>query len=411
MEDHTSGAPSPAPVPQAWVDYIQPFATAIGWMPENVTVKLASFVGDPSDEAIALLREEADTPTGDLVALFPGLPVAKLRKAIATHLRKPVSASPLGAGTQAPTDATAFATAILPAVPDDDAWLASLKVGGQLKVTTGTVIAAIRAALADRSGLFEVPDRLTTKMEQHAESLDEPVGEEFFKLRRLLTERSYAEVFAALPGASGRSFATKSNKANLITKLDERLWPALNSFNTQLRGWNEGWTQSSGNTAVMAALLATAVSGNRGALPPGMMAPPPTDGLRDAAEAAINQINSVFGGFGIVAALALAYDAKCIRDALSNPQLPTHVGAANRDQMLKQLGLDVTADYVRLERSITAYALAIMEFPKTNPGSEVGYLAALLQLGTQIPWDKLAAPARRAPVRTPRGTSNDEGGR
>jgi hypothetical protein len=397
-------------MPSAWITYIQPFATAIGQRIEDVASKLAPLVGDPNDEAIALLQSENDTPTSEIVPLFAGLPTAKLKKAIATHLREQVPAAPLGTAQGTP-DAAAFATAILPAVPDDDAWLASLKVGGQLKVTTGTVIAAIRAALADRSGLFEVPERLTTKMEEHAESLDEPVGEEFFKLRRLLTERSYAEVFAALPGATGRSFATKSNKANLITKLDERLWPALISFNTQLRGWNEGWTQSSGNTAVMAALLATAVSGNRGALPPGMMAPPPTDGLRDAAEAAINQINSVFGGFGIVAALALAYDAKCIRDALSNPQLPAHVGAANRDQMLKQLGLDVTADYVRLERSITAYALAIMEFPKTNPGSEVGYLAALLQLGTQIPWDKLAAPARRSPLRTARGTSNDEGGR
>jgi len=131
--------------------------------------------------------------------------------------------------------------------------------------------------------------------------------------------------------------------------------------------------------------------GKAGAMmPPGMMAPPETAGLHDEAEAVINSINKVFGGFGIPVAKALAYDATRIKNVLENPGLPAAIGVTTREQMLKTLGLSVGADYVRLERNITRFTLAIMEFPKiTVPNEEYAYLGAMIQLGATIPWDKL----------------------
>jgi hypothetical protein len=108
----------------------------------------------------------------------------------------------------------------------------------------------------------------------------------------------------------------------------------------------------------------------------------------------INSINKVFAGVGIPVAKALAYDATRIKGVLENPALPAAVGAPNRDQMLRQLKLGVSADYVRLERNITRFTLGIMEFKKiTVPNEEYSYLGAMLQLGLTIPWDKLGNKA------------------
>jgi len=58
--------------------------------------------------------------------------------------------------------------------------------------------------------------------------------------------------------------------------------------------------------------------------------------------------------------------------------------------MLKMLGVDITADYVRLETNVTRFALAAMDLPKISAGSqETVYLGAMLQLGLSIQWDKL----------------------
>jgi hypothetical protein len=78
---------------------------------------------------------------------------------------------------------TASSFAALPPVPDDEAWLSALKTGGALKVDANTVTSGMRAALAERTGLFELPAKLIERMEAHADSLDEPVPQEFFKLR------------------------------------------------------------------------------------------------------------------------------------------------------------------------------------------------------------------------------------
>ncbi|MCB0323616.1 MAG: hypothetical protein KDD69_08580, partial [Bdellovibrionales bacterium] len=383
-------------LPPVWLAYLSPFADAIRMPVPEVSTALATLAGEPGEAAIGVLADEEFSPFEEIKQVLSSVPTGVLKKAVSEHLRKKPSTAEPNAATvlsQPSFDA-------LPQAPDDDAWLQMLKTGGTLKVDTATVISAIRAALAGRSGLYDLPSEIVTRMERHAEALEEPVGEDFFKLRKLLTTRSYAEIFAALD-VDGQ-FVSQKKKSAFLQRLDEILWPELLSFHRQLQAWADSWQQGMANpAAMMGAFFAMSQGGRVGsALPPGMLQPPATDGLRDVADAFKDQVNRVFAGVGIPVARALAYDALKIKEVLQNPNLPAQVGAVNRDQMLKMFGANVSADYVRLERNITRYTLAVLEYTDTTSGQEeLGYLSALLMLGLQIPFDKLSTLGRGVAMR------------
>ncbi|MFA6184640.1 MAG: hypothetical protein WCT51_01145 [Candidatus Shapirobacteria bacterium] len=276
---------------------------------------------------------------------------------------------------------------VLPQVPDDVSFLNMLKVGGELKVGETEVIAAIRASLADKSGLYELPKILANLMEKFAEEQEVPCSNDFYSLQKLLIRRNYAEIFSALEIDSAS--VTQPKKDALLKKLRINLWPALLGFHQQIIGWFSTYQQTAANPAAMMGMFSMLASGN-GSAASSLIQAPDTNTLRDAAESVIDQINRVFAGTGIVISRALALDANNIKTVLENPSLPGQIGASNHDQMIKMLSVNVSADYVRLERNITRYALAIMEFPKVTAGqSELSYLTAMFQLGNAIPWDKL----------------------
>jgi hypothetical protein len=333
------------------------------------------------DEGVA---NEADVLmlTADQIKEFTGCGLITAKKvlvALVPVVEKPV----VSTSVEAPISYDA-----LPQVPDDSSFLEMLRSGGILKPGPTEVISAIRSALADRSNLYELPNIIIKSMESFAEKQDEPVSAEYYTIQKLVTRRNYSEIFAALDLDSAS--VTKEKKRKLLDKLETFLWPAVSGYHKQVVSWVQAWQQGAANPAIMMAAITSLASGGTSGLPAGIMQPPDSSGLRDAAEGVIDQINKVFSGTGIVIARALALDANRIKEVLDNSNLPVQVGATNREQMLKMFGVNVSADYVRLERNITRYALAIMEFPKVTAGqSELVYLNALYQLGTAIPWDKL----------------------
>ena len=368
-----------------WAERIAPFAQIVGKTVEEINAALKGLVGDPSPAALAALSDPSAVLDvdlqGALVSSGPAIPLGIFRKNLA-KLRGPQ----LTTEVAAPGSINTFEA--LPSVPEDASFLEMLKVGGVLKPGVTEVISALRAALANKLGLYDIQDVVLEKMESFAESQDQPVGESFYALRKLVTSRSYGDILEVL-GVPG-SFASATRKRDFLRKVDI-VWDELRSFNTQLDAWQQAWMKGAANPGlVMAAMFAGSQAGRGAILPPGMMSPPETNGLRDAAEAVINKINKVFSGVGVPIARALAYDATRIKKFLEDPALPAAIGAANRDQMLKTLGITVGADYVRLERSVTRYTLAIMELPKVTPGNEeLSYLGAMMQLGASISWDKL----------------------
>jgi hypothetical protein len=314
------------------------------------------------------------------------LPARKVAAAL-----KPIAAP--AAEATAPAAANAVNTvsfdAVLPLVPSDDSWLEALRTGGVLKVEQSTVISAVRAALAHRAGLYTIPDRLVELMEKFADTNEEQVDPEYFKLRKQLTRRSYSEIFAAIDGCDG-AYVTEGRKKQLFQRVDERLWPAIIAFYNQLKNWQEAWMAGAANPALMMNAFMAMAGGGGSALPPGMMQPPDTGILRDTADAVADAVNKVFAGTGVQIAAALAYDANKIKETLANTRLPALIGAANRDQMLRQLGVAVNATYPRLEQNLTRFVLAIMQVKDQAAGQEeLTYFGTLFMLGSQIPFDQL----------------------
>jgi hypothetical protein len=274
---------------------------------------------------------------------------------------------------------------VLPTVPDDESWAKSLRAGGVLKVEESTVISAIRAALASRVGLFDVPEKLAQAMEDYTEETEEQVTPEFYRLRKMLTQSEYGDLFAAIDGMDGR-FVTKGRKREMLDRMDGQLWSSIQSFNDQLQSWNDSWMKQAMNPATMAAM----VLGRTGAMPPGAMTVPDTGVLRDSAEAVNDQINRVFRGTGVQISAALAHEAGRIKEILQMPGLPAMIGTPNREQMLKKLGVSVPATYPRLEQSLTQFVLSIIKANDLPAGEEEQrYFGALVMLGGQIEWNLL----------------------
>ena len=384
-----------------WDERIGKFATLTGAAAVQISEALKSLVGDPSDAALVVLSDpnavlDSDLQTA-LVSNPPKIPLGIFRKHL-LELRGPQIKQEVSTGYKP----AGFDP--LPAVPDDASFLASLKVGGLLKVGPIEVISAMKAAIANNLGLYELPDVLAKKMETFAESIEEPVDENFFRLNRLITSRDYADVLSVL-NVKG-SFVTAGRRSKFLDRLDTELWPELVSFHKQVVAWQNTWMAGMSNPGAAMSMMLMATSGHGGPMPAGMMAPPDTAPVRDSAEAFVNTVNGIFGGFGIPVARALAYDATRIKEVLEDASLPAALGTVSKDQMLKTLGVAVSADYVRTERDVTRFALAVMELSKVGAGNEeVAYITALFQLGSSIQWDKLPGGTGRSGIGTGTGAS------
>ncbi len=276
----------------------------------------------------------------------------------------------------------------LPLVPSDESWVEGLKVGGVLKVNRDSVVSANKAALAQKVGLYSLTEKIAKKMEEFADENAEPVPMEFYTIRKQLTRRSYADIFAAIDGLDG-SFVTQVRKTDFFDKIEKYFWPELASFFLSLKGWIEAWQQGANNPAL---LMQTMMSISSGVKVPNMMLNTQPDGgiIRDGADALNDSINKVFSGTGVQIAAALAYDANQIKNLLEKENLPSMIGAANKDQMLKMLGVNVPATYPRLEMSLTRFVLGVLNIKNVTAEEELQYFSQLYMLGVSIPWDKVS---------------------
>jgi hypothetical protein len=387
-------APAKNPAyPQTWMDRAGIFAVNVGKTVEEITAALAEVVGEPGDQALAILADEESAPFDDLKNALASLkiPIGVLRKNLPV-LRgpKPVVEETMQLQT----------INVLPPIPKDiPSFLESLKVGGILKPQECDVIAAARAGFASRLNIFDLPTILLEKMKVFASEQEEPCGKQFYELRHLIARRTNAELFAAL-GLDANAVTVADKKA-FLEKLDSLLWPGLFSFNQTLKDVYEAYlnllNQQSG------IVLASALSKTKVVQTVILR----TDSLRDAAEAFINRLNRIFAGVGIPAGRALAWDASKIKEIMEKPEIPSAIGATNRDQMLKMLGIGVEADVVRMEQDLSQFAVAIMHLPKVGRGQEeLDYVQEMYMVSTAIPWDKLvtgttSARSGRLPKRDP----------
>ena len=313
-----------------------------------------------------------------------GMKLAKARRLV-TDLKVATKPEPAKV-----SDAEARATmsqfeALLPNVPTDESWLNALKTGGILKVDESSYIAAIRAALADRAGLYEVPATLASAMEKYADETEEQVDPTFYALRKSLTRRTYGDIFAAIDGLDG-TFITEGRRKEFLSRIRDTLWPAIAESYQALDGWYQTWRASFSDPSMLVAAIGGGLSGGAGM---SMVTPPDTAQLHDAGDTLVDSINRVFRGTGVQVAAAMAYDASVIRNTLEDPRLLSMVGVKNRELMLKKIGANVSSNYVRLEQNLVKYVLAFAKHDTVTSDVEVNYFVALWQLGAQINWQEL----------------------
>ena len=351
----------------------------------EVRAKLAEFGADEMtinkilNLGIECLDDLKDLEASDLIDA--GMKTVKARKLLASIKKQPAAANPV-----AETRVAQQLDILLPTIPNDESWLEALKTGGVLKIDDSSYIAAIRAALADRAGLYDIPKALVDAMEAYADATEEQLDPKiFFTLRKQLTRRSYGEIFAAIDGLDSNYVSEKRTK-EFFNRIRTDLWPAIAESFRQLDGWYQSWKGSLADPTMLLAVLSGGLSGGNGI---GMITPPDTSVVHDAGDTLINAINRVFRGTGTQVAAAMAYDAANIRKTLENDRLPAMVGVANRELMLKKIGANVSSNYVRLEQNLVKYVLAFVKHANVTSDVELNYFVAIWQLGSQINWAEL----------------------
>ena len=356
----------------------------------DVRTKLAEYGADEAtiDKVVSELGVEelddlASLEVADLTGA--GMKLAKARKLVAELKNTSKPAAPAVAAAETRAIQSQF-EALLPSIPTDESWLNALKTGGILKVDESSYIAAIRAALADRAGLYNVPDALSKAMEKYADETEEQVDPTFYALRKSLTRRAYGDIFAAIDGLDG-TFITDARRKEFLSRIRDTLWPAIAESYRTLDGWYQTWRASFSDPSMLIAAIGGGFSG--GAAGMSMITPPDTAQLHDAGDTLVDSINRVFRGTGVQVAAAMAYDANTIRNTLEDPRLPSMVGVKNREMMLKKIGASVSSNYIRLEQNLVKYVLAFAKHDTVTSDVEVNYFVALWQLGTQINWAEL----------------------
>ena len=356
----------------------------------DVRTKLAEYGADEAtidkvvnDFGVEDIDDLTSLEVADLTGA--GMKLAKARKLVAELKNTSKPAAPAVAAAETRAIQSQF-EALLPSIPTDESWLNALKTGGILKVDESSYIAAIRAALADRAGLYNVPDALSKAMEKYADETEEQVDPTFYALRKSLTRRAYGDIFAAIDGLDG-TFITDARRKEFLSRIRETLWPAIAESYHALDGWYQTWRASFSDPSMLIAAIGGGFSG--GAAGMSMITPPDTAQLHDAGDTLVDSINRVFRGTGVQVAAAMAYDANTIRNTLEDPRLPSMVGVKNREMMLKKIGASVSSNYIRLEQNLVKYVLAFAKHDTVTSDVEVNYFVALWQLGTQINWNEL----------------------
>ena len=356
---------------------------------EDLLAKLKGLLGDDAkaNDVLEKAKGEGLTSGEDAKLLTEaewigyGVPKIQARK-LTAELNKPAAAP-----APAPVAVTGVMTSVLPTVPDDGDFLKQLQVGGTLKMQPADVIAAVRVTFAQRYGLFDIDERIVSAMEQRAEEMEEPYPQVYYDIRKALSRKAHAEILQALevPG----TIVSDRNKKAFLGRL-AGIWDVLADFQERIDGWQGAWQTKMSNPGVLFSGIAAMMSGGAAAgAASGLVDAPDTAPVLDAASSVIDNLNRMFAGAGIPVARALAADAVQLRQLFEKPEIVMATGAATREEMIKKLGLAVTADTVRSEKSVTQYVLSVLKLPECPVNQLPMYIVALKELGANIPWESL----------------------
>ena len=277
----------------------------------------------------------------------------------------------------------------IPVIPvDDESFLAILKTSGIQQPLDATVVAGIKAYLASKKGLFDLPKILLDKMQTAAESLNKPIrGGEFAEVRRIIVERDYAAILDAIDGQGCARYIDGDKRKKVLERVKSTLLPALVSFHGALQNYRTGLQESLGQNVMMAFM-----SGNQQAMEMARMSMvmPNTMQLKSAAEKFVVKANATFAVWGEAAARCLASDAIQIKKVLQLPQLPGLCGYASAEDFMMNISKDVTSEDIALEANLARYAYLLLVLNRgVAADAEKTLIGELMQIDIAINWNSL----------------------
>lgn len=359
-----------------WESTIEPLVVRLKLDAKTITDKIiaAKLVEAADDSGADVLMDAEALASTDFTAAFPEAAKGTLSLAVKEIRAKAPKVEAPAAPTPAVTPVVATATIgtafVIPDVPEGSDFLTALSTSKTLTVDLVSIRSALEALFADRRALSEIPEKLAHAMEKHADTIEEPVGDAFLEVLRFVKERRYAEINV------DSKLVTKERKKVVLDRLRD-LPRAVLQFHSVLTGWNEQ-------------LKSNRSSNPFGVLQGGAAAMyPPADEVIAAAEGVVGCLRKAFGGYGVMVSRAMAYEGLKIKETLERLELPALMGAANRELMLKQLGIDLTNADVRAERNVARYVIFVATTVNTAlPGGQEGpVLESLYNLGqTIMPW-------------------------
>ncbi len=372
---------------------MQPFADSIGVELSQMASVLEEQLGEPGDDFVEMIMDPSIVDDDAIAAALTkgGAKEAKVKLALKKLRQGGASAAsstaPAGANG-APAGLATVATSLLPPVPSDESLLEALKVGGEPKFDVTTLQAAIRWMTARSLGVEDrIEKTVLDAIEARAIDMDQPVGGPIFgRVQKLVTRQRYADVLSAMDLQGGGKLVSEARKNALLGRSAE-LFGYLKAFLEQLQSYKaEVMAQYQGPQLM--GIFAASLSGGSAAASALQPLPDPSVILSEL-DALFDNLNRVFSGTGVIVARAMGADVIETRNILKDPELISAVGAGNRDEMLKVLGINTTASDVNMERNVLQFATATMYMKSISTEQLPTYIITLATIGERIPWDKL----------------------
>ncbi len=271
---------------------------------------------------------------------------------------------------------------------NDEELLAGLRQQGVLQFDRLTYLAAIKVLVAAKYGVYEGIINLQKLLLSYALKTKRPAPSEYYSLKELEIRRQLGHVFAIVKdsrfeyGGGIPVYATNAEAQNLIEKIDGIIVPALVDAKNEVAQWYEVLSRQSQDDFF--------VRQNMGARSDNVIdlqSYPKTDGILEAGKKLRLAINEALAGDEMPHAIALYQEYKDFVKILDTPDLPAHIGAVDRDNVLNLLGFDAKSALLRSEGYLVRFMVCMVQVEELSKQNEGTFFQLIYNLVQQVDWE------------------------
>lgn len=351
-----------------WDETVGAFARAVRVDLTLINKALESEVGEPSDDALELLLNPVAVPDNQLRKALESANILPALLNLNFAMLRPV------VETASATPKATFTASVLPDIQPQESFIETIEQTAKFNFGNDTLQGAIQIFFAHDAKFFKIPADLEKMLLVFSETLEEAVPDEWYTAYDLVTSQKYGDL--KVPGGA-RKYVTTEARNEFFTSINSIFWKAMYEFNVPLLAWKETYRDS---------LIEDNLMSLGGGASNQLSVTPDIGPLRAAAKSFAKKMNKLFKGTRIVTVRALTIEAENIQKLLKNKDLPTLVGAGNRQQMMQRLDIDVADDLKVIQNACIQYALGVLHLENIKPHEELMYVRDMIQIERSIPW-------------------------